>query len=90
MELPSREGWVGALVREGLEALESGEEGGEEVLDERVFRPVGRIGEGREGGGKRGEFGVEGLPPSDEGSDGEGRKEEEGEEVGDEVELGFG
>lgn len=72
MELPAGEPGVRTLVGEGGEALESGEEVGKEGVEKRVLGPVGRIGDVGDGGVEGSELGVEGGPPSDEGSDGEG------------------
>lgn len=81
-ELTAKEGTARrALVREGKEALESGEERREESVKKRVLGPKRGFGERRKRGLERGEFCSKYLPPSDEGLDGDGGEEEEGEDV---------
>ena len=65
-ELAAREG-AGrrALVREGEEALESGEERREESVKKRVVGPKGGFGETSKRGLERGEFCPNNLPPPD-------------------------
>lgn len=73
------------MLGERVKALEIGEERREESVEERILRPVRRFGQGGERGVEGEEFGAEDLPLPDEGTDGEGREEEEREDVCDEV-----
>lgn len=54
------------MVTEDLHAAERGEEVGKEILKERVFRPVSRLGNLGNGGLEGSEFGTEDLPTAGE------------------------